>query len=242
MPRNLFDPKNKKPFKLSRTKLEDFVRCPRCFYLDRRLGISKPSMPQFNLNIAVDHLLKKEFDIHRVKGIAHPLMKAYKIKAVPLADDRLDEWRNNFRGIQYFHKPTNLIIFGAIDDIWLNSKGELMIVDYKSTSTENEVTLEGEWKAGYKRQVEIYQWLFRKNGFKVSDTGYFVYANGRKDRKAFDARLEFDVTVLPYKGNDQWVSKAIRDAHKVLMSNKIPAAGKGCEYCLYRRKAKRAEK
>jgi hypothetical protein len=27
-----------KPFTLSRSKLEDFVRCPRCFYLDRRLG------------------------------------------------------------------------------------------------------------------------------------------------------------------------------------------------------------
>ena len=36
-----------------------------------------------------------------------------------------------------------------------------------------------------KRQMEIYQWLLRKNGFKVSDTGYFVYANGITDARSF---------------------------------------------------------
>lgn len=58
--RNLFDPKSDKPYKLSRTRLENFIRCPRCFYLDRRLGIDRPSMPGFTLNIAVDALLNKK--------------------------------------------------------------------------------------------------------------------------------------------------------------------------------------
>jgi hypothetical protein len=30
---------------------------------------------------------------------------------------------------------------------------------------------------GYQRQMEIYQSLFRKNGFKVSSTGYFVHCS-----------------------------------------------------------------
>jgi len=46
------------------------------------------------------------------------------------------------------------------------------------------VTLDAEWQDGYKRQMEIYQWLLRQNGLKVSDTGYFVYCNGKTDRKA----------------------------------------------------------
>jgi len=242
MPRHIFNPKTDKPFKLSRSKLELFMRCPKCFYLDVSHGIKQPGGLPFTLNSAVDELMKKEFDIHRAKGVAHPLMKAYKIKAVPFDNENMDDWRNWRRGIQYYHKPTNLIIYGAIDDIWLNSKGELMIVDYKSTSINREVTLEDEWKIGYKRQVEIYQWLFRKNGFKVSDMGYFVYANGRKDKKAFDAKLEFDVTVLPYKGSDKWVTKAIKDAHKTLMLDKMPKSAKGCEFCVYRSKVKRVEK
>ena len=60
--RNIFDPKSKEPFRLSRSRLELFVDCPRCFYLDRRLGTDRPPGFPFTLNSAVDTLLKKEFD------------------------------------------------------------------------------------------------------------------------------------------------------------------------------------
>lgn len=63
--KNLFDPQNKTPFKLSRSKIELFINCPRCFYLDRRLGVGQPPGYPFTLNSAIDKLLKKEFDIHR---------------------------------------------------------------------------------------------------------------------------------------------------------------------------------
>src|SRR5437867_3759517 len=86
---------NRRILKLSRSKIEDFLRCPRCFYLDRRLGISQPPGFPFNLNSAVDLLLKKEFDIHRGKGTAHPLMKSYGINAIPLSHPELDRWREN---------------------------------------------------------------------------------------------------------------------------------------------------
>ena len=66
--KNLFDPNSKLPYKLSRSKIDDFINCSRCFYLDRRLGIAHPPGYPFNLNSAVDHLLKKEFDIHRGNG------------------------------------------------------------------------------------------------------------------------------------------------------------------------------
>jgi hypothetical protein len=49
----LFDAKSDKHFPLSRTKVELFLDCPRCFYLDRRLGIGRPAGFPFNLNSAV---------------------------------------------------------------------------------------------------------------------------------------------------------------------------------------------
>ena len=39
--RNLYKPGDEKPFRLSRSKLELFMNCPRCFYLDRRLGVGQ---------------------------------------------------------------------------------------------------------------------------------------------------------------------------------------------------------
>src|SRR3989344_2643553 len=96
--KNLFNPLSDEPFRLSRSKIDLFLNCPRCFYLDRRLGVAQPPGFPFSLNSAVDELLKKEFDSHRAKGTAHPLMKAYSIDAVPFDHEKMDEWRDALRG------------------------------------------------------------------------------------------------------------------------------------------------
>ncbi|MFA6536844.1 MAG: PD-(D/E)XK nuclease family protein [Patescibacteria group bacterium] len=238
--RGLYDPKSKQAFKLSRSKLDLFLNCPRCFYLDRKLGVGRPPGFPFALNSAVDHLLKLEFDIHRANGSKHPLIEKYNVDARPIPHNDLDKWRHNFTGVQSLHQKTNLLIFGAIDDLWQNSNGEYIVVDYKATSKDGQITeLNQDWQIGYKRQMEIYQWLLRRNGLKVSDTGYFVYCNGRTDREAFDGKLDFEVTLIPYHGNDSWVEKTIIDAHKCLKSDKIPKANKECDYCSYVEAAKK---
>lgn len=235
--KGLYDPKSKEPFRLSRSKIELFLQCPCCFYLDRRLGVGQPPGFPFNLNSAVDHLLKKEFDIHRAKESAHPLMAHYGVDAVPFAHEKLNEWRDAFRGFTFHHTPTNFVVTGGIDDVWVNPSGELHIVDYKATSKDSEVTLDAEWQGGYKRQMEIYQWLARKNGFRVSNIGYFVYCNGKRDREAFDGKLEFDIKLIPYEGSDTWVEETLFNAYRALLSERVPQPSTSCDYCLYRRSA-----
>lgn len=198
-------------------------------------------MPGFTLNLAVDELLKKEFDLLRKKGQAHELMKKYKIDAIPFSHPDIDTWRNNFVGKRYLHEGTNLLIFGAIDDLWINKKDELIVVDYKATSTTKEISLDDKWKQNYKRQLEVYQWIYEKSGFKVSKTGYIVYANASKNRARFDGRLEFELTIHPHKGDTSWIEPTIIEIKKTLDSDKIPASGAGCEYCPYRKKASKKE-
>lgn len=239
---NLFDPDSKEPFRMSRTKIELFVNCPRCFYLEARLGIARPGGFPFSLNNAVDLLLKKEFDIHRAGKSKHPLMEEYKIDAVPYMHKDIDVWRNARKGISYLFEPANILVFGGIDDIWINSKGELHVVDYKATSKTKEITIDEEWQMSYKRQMEIYQWLFLKNNFNVSDTGYFVYCNGNTDKKAFDKKIEFDIKIIPYKGDCAWIDKAVSDAKKCLMSEKLPGPGADCDFCAYRKETREVEK
>lgn len=234
--RNLYDPKSKQPYKLSRSRLERFLKCPCCFYLDRRLGVDQVSGPAFTLNSATDTLLKKEFDLCRARGKPHPLMKKYKVNAVPYRHEDIDKWRENFVGVQYLHEPTNLLITGAVDDVWVDPKGKLIVVDYKSTSTTKKIDLNDgtPWKDGYKRQMEIYQWLLRQNGFKVSNTGYFVYVNADTDQNAFDGKLVFEEEIIAHKGKDDWIEKAIIDAHTCLRKKKVPKCSKECEWCQYR--------
>jgi hypothetical protein len=138
------------------------------------------------------------------------------------------------------HKPTNLHIFGAVDDVWVNEQGELIVVDYKATSKAKEVSIDSDWQISYKRQMEVYQWLLRQNEFTVSDTGYFVYTNARMDAAGFGDSLQFATKLIPYTGNDAWLEPTLQKMKKCMESDDIPPVGDSimggpCEYCSYAR-------
>lgn len=223
-----------KNWKLSRSKIDLFKECPRCFYVDNKLGVKRvPGFP-FSINSAVDHLLKQEFDGHRAKGEQHPLQKKYGISARPAQHDEIDEWRRNFGGVRHLHEPTGMLVTGAIDDLWIDDNGEYIIVDYKATAKDKPVTeLDQEWQGGYKRQMEVYQWLVRRNGLKVSDTGYFVYCTGKMDGTSFDGRIDFDVQLIAYKGSDAWVEGKLHEIKVCLDKDEIPESGEDCDWCSY---------
>lgn len=241
-----YDPKKSPMIRLSRSRVEMFLKCPRCFYLRTRLGVKEPSIPSFTLNNAVDALMKKEFDTHRAEGNPHPLMAHYGIEAIPFNHKDMDKWRENFDGVAYYDKNLNIEFCGAVDDIWQNSKGELYVVDYKATSTNRKIDLNDIYKRWYKKQIEFYQWLLRKNDFKVNSTAYFVYANGKNDKKAFDGKLEFDIEIIEHEGKTDWIEPTLKKMKETLVSNEIPESGKGvddrgCELCAYRINAKKYE-
>lgn len=240
--RNLpYTPGQKTPFKLSRSKIELFMQCQRCFWLDVRYKIKRPSSPPFTINKAIDELFKKEFDTYRESGKPHPLMVQNNIQAVPFKHAELDKWRENFVGVVHVHEPTNLHLFGAVDDIWVDTNGKLVVVDYKATAKDKPVTAlaaEGGWQDMYRRQMEIYQWLLKANGFAVSDTGYFVYATGTTDREAFNNVVEFETHIFPHHGNSDWVEGTLKTMKKVMDSDEMPPVGTAamggvCEYCEY---------
>ena len=225
-------------WRLSRSKIDLFVSCPRCFYVDNKLGTARPPGFPFNLNSAVDTLFKKEFDVHRSAGTRHPIMEEYDVKAVPFVHKKMDEWRENFKGVAVQHEPTGMTVCGAVDDIWVGEGGELYIVDYKSTSKDGKIeALDQDWHIGYKRQMEVYQWLLRQSGFDVSNTGYFVYANAGTDKEMFDNKLDFEVTLIAYEGDDTWIEGTLLNIKKCLEDPRVPKADSECDYCRYREAA-----
>ncbi len=224
-------------WKLSRSKIELFTECPRCFYLDNKLGTARPRGPAFTINIAIDELFKKEFDTYRKEGKPHPIMLENNLEAVPFQHEKMDEWRDNFVGVTYEDKETGFTISGAVDDIWVKPNGELIIVDYKATAKEEKIeTLSNSgWEQSYRRQMGVYQWLLRKNGFTVSDIGYFVYANARKDQaESFDDTLFFETTLVPCEGENDWIDETLIKIKETLQADTIPPVGESCEFCPYR--------
>jgi len=166
-------------------------------------------------------------------------MVEFGVDAIPFQHARLDTWRQTFTGVVAIHKPTNLHIFGAVDDLWIDGSGEVLVVDYKATAKERDVDIDSGWQISYKRQLEVYQWLLRQNGLKVSNTGYFVYANGRLDLDGFFDRVEFRTKVIPYIGSDTWIEPTLLKI-KSCMDGEMPPVGTSamggvCEFCTYAR-------
>ncbi len=213
--------------KLSRSKIELFLDCPRCFWLDMKKGLKRPPPAPYTINSAIDSLLKKEFDVCRQDGIAHYLISKYNIDAVPYKCGQIDAWRNNFTGIQFEHKPTDFLVFGAIDDVWVNPQQELIVVDYKATGANNYQIY-----PAYKRQMEVYQWLLLRNNFKVAKTGYFLFAKVNKAGGFAAGKLSFDLSLEPLQGDTSWVEAILSAARKVL-DGPIPAHGAECLYCQF---------
>ena len=100
---SVYVPKQTEPFKISRSKFNDFLACKRCFYLDRVKGLASPSMPGWTLNETTDRLLKKEFDLCREKQIPHRMFNQLGLEGVvPYKHEDLDLWRDSLHhGLQY---------------------------------------------------------------------------------------------------------------------------------------------
>jgi hypothetical protein len=223
--------------KLSRSAIEQFIRCPRCFYQQRRLGLKQPSMVPLTLAVATDALLKNEFDAIRGQDVAHAVWQQHGLNVRAYVHPDMELWRNNFKGIRVQHN-CGAEVFGAVDDVWENlDTGELHIVDYKSTSKQGEPSIDVGWGAGYKRQMEIYQWLFRQAGHKVSNTGYFLYVNGSKQGGFYASGTEgvmrFATTLIAYDGDVGWVDAKVNDAAACFNSGEVPESGSDCDNCRY---------
>jgi len=213
--------------KLSRSKLELFLDCPRCFWLDVKNGLKRPPPAPYTINSAIDGLLKKEFDVHRENGTAHYLIKKYNIDAIPYKCDKIDDWRHNFTGVQFHHKPTDFLVFGAVDDVWINPAGELIVVDYKATGANNHQIY-----PQYKRQMEVYQWLLAQNNYKVAKGGYFLFAKVNKGEGFGSGKLSFDLFIEPQEGDNSWVENSLFEAKKTL-DGTIPQHNPKCPYCQF---------
>jgi len=270
----IYEPNQKDDFPISRSKFEDFRKCPKCFYLNLVKGFMSPDCPQMTLNSLTDTLLKKEFDLCRKKGVPHRLLKKRKLnhiipyKNYNLAKDVygkliihtktkepykvIDAWRQNFHGIRRRFKKTNIILYGAVDDIWIDTKTkELIVADYKSSAKKEELTQEtyfdDKYKESYKVQLDFYAYLLK--GQKeindidndISKDAYFYTVNARGREKSFDSQILFDEKLIHYTINNDYLEDEIEKMIDTINSSKIPKSNERCINCAYARQRLRTD-
>ena len=238
----IYKPKQKEDFKLSRGKFSDFLSCPRCFYMDRVLGLAEPGMPGWALNSATDELLKKEFNECREKQIPHRLFKDYGLEhVVPFKHEEMDAWRDSLRrGLMYRFEASNIILSGGVDDIWQDTNTqELIVVDYKSQASsekvETESYLAGVYHQGYKIQMDFYNYLLQGMGFKTSPISYFLVVNADKTVNGFHGNMKFSETLISYKANTSWIPEKVKEMISLMNQEMLPEGNVSCENCAYAR-------
>ena len=242
--RGAFKPDNPNPYELSRGKIENFIKCKACFWLNRVAGIKEPDFPSFTLNTTTDILLKRDADQVRGKQTM-PLLEANGLgHLIPFEHEDLENWTNSLQfgaGDRYFntvHEASNIRFGGGLDDVYQNSKtGQLHIVDYKSTAQgtrspdkyeRKPVSLDDPWKTGYKRQMDMYVWIMQQKGFDTSDIGYFVYVDGQHkdlegmltDQDPSIGWMQFGVQVIAYETDTSWVEPTLIEIRDFLESQK----------------------
>ena len=243
--RSTFDPNNPEPYELSRSRVENFVRCPACFYLQQVKGVPFPSIPGFNINEATDVLLKRDFDKYRGGPDTHPFLKKNGMEyLVPFEHKDFEKWTQSMHfgaegRMNTVHEESNIKLGGGLDDVWLNRKtNELHIVDYKSTSQKSpnkEITLDDYWKAGYKRQMDMYVWVMRRKGFSISSIGYFLYCDGDRFSdydflNTENAVMQFKMSLIPYEVNTSWIEPTLLKIKDCLHQPNTPKHADNCEY------------
>lgn len=219
--------------KISRSGLKLFLECPRCFWLDLHHKIKRPPGYPFTLSIAVDYLVKKEFDTYREKGQLPPVLKNFGIKDAKLYNgENLSEWRNNFKGIAYFEEDLNAILYGAVDDILEFKDGSLGVIDYKSSGAK-EITIYDD----YQKQMDVYNYILKQKGYETYPEAFFVFYKVIKEGETgFANALKFTEEVRPVKVDMGWVGPAFERAVELARSENPPASGTSgkngyCDHC-----------
>ena len=231
--KKLYSSNSSKPFKLSRTKVDLFFECRRCFFLDQKLGIKRPHGTPLVLSNRIVDDFKKELNICRVEKNIHSKVKELNKNLIPINHNKLEEWKSSFKGASFLDDSTNLLIFGIIDDIWLDrstNKNHCVII--KSNSKKKEMSYENIW-SGYWRQLSLYSYLLSKNLLQMSSTGILVFINTPTSIDQMENRKNFNLNIFEKILDFDWIEPTIKEISKTLNKEIPPESSKKCKYCNY---------
>lgn len=190
--------------------------------------IKRPPGYPFTLAIAVDHLVKKEFDVYREKGELHPVFAKMGLDAKLYNGPDFGVWRNNFKGISYYDEDLQAALYGAVDDVLEFPDGSLAVVDYKSTGAKQATVYDD-----YQKQMDTYAHILARMGHKVHGQAYFLFYVVDKTGESFNNILPFNEEVKSVNVDSSWVGPAFEKAIKLARQDKAPAPGPECNHCKF---------
>jgi hypothetical protein len=208
---------------LSPSTLKLATDCPKCFWLQFRKKIKRPDTIFPSLPSGMDSVLKKHFEEYAEKDELPPEIN--KLKGVKVFNDPiLKKWQNYKQGLVYEDEKGN-ILKGAVDSI-LQKGDKLIVLDYKTRG----YPLKANTHTYYTDQLDLYNFLLRKNNKKTEDYSYLLFYH---PDKVIESVFQFHSDLIKIPVNIKKAQKIWDDALK-LLDGPIPVASDECQFCKYR--------
>ena len=226
--KKLYIPNQKSTFQLSRSNIQSYLECPRCFYLDTVLSIKRPSGLPLPINMAIDSILKNEFDHYRLNNTPHPEVEKFLHSSIkPYNGKEFVEWR---KGAKILHNSTNFEILGKFDDVWTNQDStELYLSDYKGGAVSAAGT--SSLHQSFRNQMDIYFWIAKQLDSRFTNRSFFYYKKLKKEKFMDDSK--FITEIVEYMANDDWVEEVIAKIKICLDRDTPPDSHQDCKHCDY---------
>lgn len=205
---------------LSSSSLGLFSDCAMCFYLEKKLKISRPRGIFSSLPNGVDRVMKEwANDLAEI-----PFLETDKGKHTLFADRALlKKWQNWRSGLKWADGKGNFLI-GALDEVLMNSRNAYVPTDWKTRGSA--ANQEGVEKY-YSRQVDCYALLLSTVG-AVADYGFILSGFPTE----FDeGRAAFEFQTFCLSADPARAKELFARALSCLESDITPPAGTECDYC-----------
>ncbi len=213
------------PYKLSPSRLSLLQECKRCFWLHFNRDVKRPQGPFPSLPNGMDRILKQHFDRFRENGGTPPELQGAR---VDLFSDKelLEKWRNHRKGIKWEDENGN-VFKGAVDSI-LEKDDQLIVLDYKTRG----YPPKDEVPYYYKNQLDIYNFLLRKNGYETKPYSFLLYFHPDKVNGYGNFIFHKDLKKVPV---DIQNAKSIFEEALEVLNGDMPDPDPDCDFCRWSR-------
>ncbi len=228
--KNIYVKNNLSPFKISRTKIDLFFDCKRCFYIDQRYGIKRPHGAAMVINNHIVTKFKKNLEVLRnTKTIIPETKLISKSGFTALDHQKINQWIDPFRGIRILHKQTNMIISANLDDVWTDNEKCYPVI-IKSISRNGKDIEDSIWP-GYTRQLSLYGYILQNNNLEIGDFGIIVMINTEDDLD--HSNLNFKFYIFKRNLEFNWVDRTLSEIKILLENDEYPKTSNNCKFCNY---------
>ena len=228
--KNIYVKNNLSPFKISRTKIDLYFDCKRCFYIDQKYGIKRPHGAALVINNHIVNKFKKNLEILRnTKTIIPETTLISESGFTALDHPRVSHWTDPFKGIESFHKTTNMTVNASIDDIWTDDEKCYPVI-IKSISRESKDVENSIWP-GYTRQLSLYGHLLQNNDLEIGDFGMIVIINTENDLD--HSNLNFKFYIFKRNLELNWIDTTLSEIKILLENDNYPKISNNCKFCNY---------